>query len=66
MHNCIQCNKGMSSDEVALYKRLIYRGATDNFRCIDCLAKNLCVSVSDLEEKIRHFKEMGCTLFNTN
>ena len=66
MHRCIQCDKSISNDEVALFKRLINRGATGNFRCINCLAKNLCVSVSDLEEKIRHFKEMGCTLFNIN
>ena len=63
MHNCVRCNRIMSGDEAALYKRLVNRGATDNFLCIECLAENMRVRVSDLEEKIRHFKEIGCTLF---
>lgn len=55
MYNCLRCNRIMSGDEAALYKRLVNRGATDNFLCIECLAENMRVSVSDLEEKNQTF-----------
>lgn len=62
MAYCKQCSKLLKSDEAAIYRRLIYRDA-EEFLCIDCLAKELGVTPEVIEEKIRYFKEIGCTLF---
>lgn len=62
MSVCKNCQKSLLNDEVAIYKRLVNRGAQE-FLCINCLAKRMEVEVSDIEEKIVHFKKMGCTLF---
>ena len=62
MSACRQCGKPISPDEVAITRKLIHRGATE-FLCIDCLARYFDVRPEDIEERIRHFKEMGCTLF---
>ena len=59
---CKKCGEVLSSDEIALYRRLIYRDA-EEYLCIGCLAKEMKVTVPDLEAKIAHFKEIGCTLF---
>ena len=60
--NCIECNKKLKKDEVALSKKLIDIN-TDEFYCIDCFAEYLECEKSDLEIKIQEFKEEGCTLF---
>ena len=62
MSHCKDCKKELLNDEIAIYKRLINRGA-EEFMCIDCLAKHMEVEVSAIEEKIVQFKKMGCTLF---
>lgn len=62
MSLCKNCRKELLNDEIAIYKRLVNRGAQE-FLCINCLAKRMEVDVSDIEEKIVHFKKMGCTLF---
>lgn len=31
--------------------------------CVDCLARYFEVEPTDIEERIRHFRQMGCTLF---
>lgn len=59
---CRQCGKPLTQDEVAITRKLIHRGATE-FLCIDCLARYFEVRPEDIEERIRHFREMGCTLF---
>ena len=54
----------MHKDEKAIYKRLINRAADDDeLLCKACLAERLGVSVSVLDKKIEHFKNIGCTLF---
>ena len=50
------------SDEAAIYRRLVYRDA-EEYLCILCLAKELGVEPRVIEDKIRYFKEIGCTLF---
>lgn len=62
MAYCKQCGKLLKSDEAAIYRRLIYRDAQE-FLCIACLAKELGVTTEIIEEKIRYFKQIGCTLF---
>lgn len=59
---CIKCGKPVSRDERGLTKKFINRG-TENYFCIHCLAEHLGVSTRLLENKIKQFRDMGCTLF---
>ena len=59
---CVECNRQLEHDEIALTRKLINRGASE-FMCLTCLAKRFNVSEDLLKEKIVHFKEQGCTLF---
>lgn len=65
MDCCASCGKILTHDEVAVTKKLINRGAT-TYYCVDCLAKHFEVQPADIEERIRHFKATGCTLFEEN
>ena len=61
---CTLCGKELTKDEKAIYKRLVDRGADDSqLECRVCLAKELGVPVERIDEKIEHFKSIGCTLF---
>lgn len=62
MDICLNCKKVLSADEIGLHKKIINRGSSE-YMCIDCMSKHFNVSVKMLEEKIRQFKDMGCTLF---
>ena len=59
---CFQCGRPLEPDETALTKKMINRGAT-RFLCLSCLAAHFEVTEDALREKIREFREMGCTLF---
>ena len=59
---CVRCGAALTEDEKALTRKLINRG-TDQFLCLSCLAGHFQVSQDILREKIREFREMGCTLF---
>jgi hypothetical protein len=59
---CIDCDRKLKKDEIALNKKLISLDIED-FRCLDCLSISLGCEVEDLEIKIDEFKEQGCTLF---
>lgn len=59
---CRECGKALKKDEIALTKKLINRGAS-SFLCLSCLAARFDVDVATLEDKIREFREAGCTLF---
>ena len=52
----------LCDDEIALYKKMINRGATE-YTCISCLASHFSVSVESLTDKIAQFRNDGCTLF---
>lgn len=60
---CYHCGRTLEADEIALTKKMINRGAK-NYLCLSCLAVHFCVSEEVLLDKIREFREMGCTLFN--
>ena len=60
--HCMQCGRVLTRDEIGLHKKMINRGATE-FMCVTCLARHFEVTEADIEERIRHFKAMGCTLF---
>ena len=59
---CRICGRTLVPDECALTKKLINRGAVE-FMCLSCLSEHFGVSEETLREKIRQFREMGCTLF---
>lgn len=53
----------ISSDEIALHKKL-YNRAAESFMCIRCSSAYLEVTQEMLTAKIEEFKKMGCTLFD--
>ena len=59
---CIECNKALTKDEVALNKKIIDKN-TKEFLCLDCMSESFGCEVEDLQIKIDEFKEQGCTLF---
>lgn len=59
---CMTCERELTADEIAIYKRLISRGA-EQFACKSCLAKKLGVEEADIDRKIDFFRRHGCTLF---
>ncbi len=61
-HLCKACRRPLTQDEVAVTKKLVNRGATE-FLCVSCLARRFEVAEDDIHERIRHFRETGCTLF---
>ena len=62
---CKKCGKHIEKNERSVYKRMINRGAgEDELLCKTCLAEHLGVDVSRIDEKIEHFKSIGCKLFN--
>ncbi len=60
---CVSCGRLLTRDEMGLHRKLVNRAA-DSFYCISCNAEQFGVTAALLEEKIRQFKEMGCTLFD--
>lgn len=61
---CNKCGEELHKDEIAIYKRLINRAASEEeMLCKSCLADKLAVSEAIIDEKIKHFREIGCTLF---
>ena len=62
MSNCKKGGKELSGNDIGLTKKLINRGSTE-FLCINCIAEKFDCSKELLEEKIKQFKESGCTLF---
>lgn len=59
---CAKCSRILTKDEVAVTRKLVNRGATVFF-CIPCLAHHFEVTEADIRERIRYYKESGCTLF---
>lgn len=59
---CRKCRKPLTSDEIAVTKKLINRGTTVYY-CIECLAQAFDVSPENIQKKIEYYKSIGCTLF---
>ena len=59
---CGRCGRMLTRDEAAATKKLINRGAVE-YMCLSCLSAHFGVSEDALRDKIRQFREMGCTLF---
>ncbi len=59
----MNCDKELLSDEIAIYKKLVNRGA-ERYLCIDCLAEYFKCSRKAIEDKIDYYRKSGeCTLF---
>lgn len=53
----------MSSDEIALYRKLVFREAR-TYLCLDCLSNKMRVCRRQLEEIIEYYHTTGlCQLF---
>ncbi len=64
MAECMKCGKTLTADEIALHRKLFNRGAK-RFLCIRCCSEHFDVPVPLLEQKIKYFRETGCTLFQS-
>ncbi|HHU74333.1 MAG TPA: HTH domain-containing protein [Clostridiales bacterium] len=59
---CQICHKKLERDEIAIYLKLVNRGAKE-YLCIPCLADYFKCSQEVIHSRIKDLKEMGCTLF---
>lgn len=60
---CPVCGRELTRDEIAVYRRLVFREA-DDCLCKTCFAARLHVPEEEIDKKIAHFKSIGCTLFS--
>ena len=62
-NTCKQCGAPLGGDDIAIYRKLVHRGAQE-FLCIDCLAAYFQCPRAEIEKHIRWYRESGqCTLF---
>ena len=60
---CMRCGKNLKSDEIALYRKLIWREASE-YLCIECLAGDLSSTPERLNQLIDYFRtRQRCCLF---
>ena len=59
--NCVLCGRKLTSDEIAITRKLINRAA-EEFCCITCLAAKFSVSEEDIRRLIEIFRQAGCSL----
>ena len=62
MTTCMNCNRPLTADEVAVHRKLVSREAT-RFMCKTCLAAYFGVPEEKIDQKIIQFKRQGCLLF---
>ncbi|MCM1524073.1 MAG: hypothetical protein NC120_06405 [Ruminococcus sp.] len=60
---CRECGAPLFDDDIAIYRKLVFRGA-EEFCCIKCLSVRLGCTVQAIERLIEYYRESGnCTLF---
>lgn len=62
MAQCFQCNRSLTADEIAVYRKMVNRTA-ERFLCKTCLAAYFDVTEDKIDRKIEQFKRIGCLLF---
>lgn len=62
MAQCSKCDRQLTGDEIAVYRKLVDRMA-EKFLCKTCLAAYFEVSEDKIDKKIEQFKRIGCLLF---
>lgn len=60
--SCYKCKAPVCKDEAAITKKLVNRG-TNRYYCMACLAEAFDISTEDIRRSIKHYKNIGCTLF---
>lgn len=62
-HHCMRCGENLTGDEIALYRKMVSRAATE-YLCLNCLAADLSTTREKLEGLIAYFHRTGiCGLF---
>lgn len=62
-NKCYKCEETLTWDDIGIYMKMVSRDARE-FLCMDCLAEKLGCQRTDLEKRIKYFRESGnCTLF---
>lgn len=62
-HQCMKCGAELCSDEMALYRKLVFRAATE-YLCLDCLAGEMRTGRERLQSLINYYRRTGtCCLF---
>ncbi|MCQ2492878.1 MAG: hypothetical protein MJ087_07565 [Lachnospiraceae bacterium] len=62
-HTCKNCGVALQGDEIALYRKLVDRGAS-TYLCLNCLADYCSTSRKQLESLIAFYHRTGiCSLF---
>lgn len=62
-HTCLRCGHALCGDEIALYKKLVWRAASE-YLCLGCLADDLRTTPQKLQAQIDWYHRMGvCSLF---
>lgn len=60
---CKNCEAILLGDEIAIYRKLVFRGA-EEFLCIDCLSQYFSCNRQAIEDRIKYYRDSGnCTLF---
>ena len=62
-HYCKTCGKLLHGDEIALYRKLVDRRASE-YLCLSCYAEHVQTDVSNLQSLIDFYHRTGiCSLF---
>ena len=60
---CKRCQKLLEGDEIALYRKLIWREATE-YLCLECLSGDLSSTPERLRDLIHYYRtKQKCCLF---
>ena len=60
---CKRCQKLLEGDEIALYRKLIWREATE-YLCLECLSRDLSSTPERLRDLIHYYRtKQKCCLF---
>ncbi len=60
---CMRCGAALTGDEIALYRKLVFRRA-EEFLCMDCLAADCSTTRDRLEDLAAYYHKTGlCSLF---
>ena len=55
---CRTCGAPLHGDDIAIYRKLVYRGAED-FLCISCLADYFKCPKEEIEKRIHHNRRLA-------
>lgn len=59
---CMCCSKKLKKDDVAATMKF-YGRLVEDFKCCNCIAKDMGIKTKELKDRLKFFKESGCDLF---